>query len=190
MQAVIDGIAAVNWSGHLSTGWNWAQAQSATSYAFLLALPSSCKVATLHAAFVCTGHSTDYVAAPGFAPLRYAWGWILVGLFIGSALTTMVLAFTGLLRRQPTISTLATIAQMPQQRAVRPQAAPALRAPPGLPRAREQVMAWGNPQVRAREDVLAYLVAGGRPALEELATASGLTDSEFLLTAFGLQGQM
>lgn len=180
------------WGAHLTEAWTWTSAQAASGHAFVLQLPATCKLATVHAALVCAGQTPEYVVIPGFAPLSHSWGWLIVGVLVGILVTISVMSLSGCLRREPTIGALAAIALAPQPPAAR-AAAPALRAPPGLvpqlpplmPRARQEAFGWGSPQARAREDVLTYLTAGGAPALQELASASGVSDSEFLVNMFG-----
>ena len=67
------------------------------------------------------------------------------------------------MRKEPGIGALAAIAQ------VHP------RPPPGLP----------APRDRASDDIIAYLAAEGRPALAELAGATGMSETDFLLSVFG-----
>ena len=49
----------------------------------------------------------------------------------------------------------------------------------------------GPPQAppAGHQDILNYLVAGGRPALQEMAAATGMTESAFLDRVFGMTGQ-
>ena len=139
--------------------------QSNSGAAFMLSLPPSCKLAAVHAGLVCAGQTPEYAAIPGFAPLSYSWGWLVVGTILGSVLTSLLLSLAGLLRREPSITTLAAMAHPPTPH----------RPPPGLT----------SPRDRAREDVLTYVAGGGRPALTELSTASGMSEIDFLLTLLG-----
>ena len=172
MQAILAGVAATEWRQHITQAWGWAQAQSISGQAFVLSLPSSCKLAILHTGLVCTGQTPEYIAIPGFAPLSYSWGWLLVGVVIGSAMAVLILSLVGQLRREPTIGALAAVARAPLGL---PEGAPRHHGPPGLPAPRDQ----------ARDDILAFLAAGGRPALVELAAASGMSEGEFVLGLFG-----
>ena len=177
MQAVINGLGAINWLGHGAAAWNWAQAQATSGYAYVLALPATCNLAIVHAGMVCAGQTPVYVAIPGFAPLSYSWGWLLVGILVGSVMTLLVLALTGCLRREPTAGSLAAIAHMANQQAQAATQAPAHHGPPGL----------ALPHSRATQDILAYIVTNGQPALRELAAAAGRTEVEFLTTLLGHQ---
>ena len=173
--AVAAGLAGVNWGQHLGQAWQFAQQQSQSFVGFVSALPATCKLATMHAASICIGQVPEYWATPGFPPITLAWGWLLVGILIGSLLTMLILSMGGCLRREPTIGTLAAIAmaqaaQVPIQDAPRPQ-----QPPPGLP----------APRDRARDDIVAFLARDGRQALTELAAASGMTEVEFLHGMFG-----
>ena len=172
MQAVINAVTSIDWSNHIPNAWNWAQVQSASGYAFVLGLPSSCKLATVHAGLVCAGQIPQYVPVPGFAPLSFAWGWLLVGIIFGSMVTALMLSLGGCLRREPTIGALAAVAH-PQMPAAQPP-------PPGLapaPRMRRL------PQpAAARQDIFEFLAVGGGDALAELAAASGMTELDFLRT--------
>ena len=146
---------------------------AATGRAELLALPGTCKLAIIHTGLVCSGQSPEYVAIPGFAPLRYSWGWLLLGIFLGGVFSVLILSLIGCLRREPTIAALAAVAHAAPVRA--PDALPRLqRPPPGLP----------APRDRAREDIVAFLAQDGRGALTDLAAASGLSETDFLLTVF------
>ena len=77
MQAVLAGVAAVEWRQHITEAWGFARAQAQSGQAFVLALPSFCKLSVLHAGMMCTGQAPEYIAIPGFAPLSYTWGWLL-----------------------------------------------------------------------------------------------------------------
>ena len=99
---------------------------------------------------------------PGFAPLSISWGWLLVGAVAGSFITLMTLFAAGLLRREPTVSSLA------------------LMATPG---------ASVSQADQARNDVLAFIASEGRPALRQMAAANRLTEVEFLATVLGGNAQ-
>ena len=176
----IAGIAAIDWRGTITGVWGWASAHAATGYAFALGLPASWKMATIHTALVCSGQTPEYVSIPGFVPLSYSWGWLLVGTVLGAVITLLLLALTGRLRREPTVGALAAIAHAPPA-----QRAPPGLVPPGILRTRQEILGFGDPQNRAREDILAYLAAGGGPALQELAAAAGVSENQFLAAAFG-----
>ena len=90
MQALIAGAVAFNWSERATQAWGWAQAQATDGWALVLALPSSCKLATMHAGMVCLGQHPEYVATPGFAPLRHSWGWLLLGIVSGSVVSVLI----------------------------------------------------------------------------------------------------
>ena len=51
-----------------------------------MSLPSGCAQSMSHAALVCTGTRPIYFITPGFAPLELSWGWLFVGILIGSLL--------------------------------------------------------------------------------------------------------
>ena len=186
-------LPAVDWAQHLTTAWQFTQASSRAALAFLAALPGDCKLATLHAAAVCSGQAPSYTT-PGFGPFALAWGWMLVGMMIGAALMYIILAHPphpGWLHRQPSIAALAAMARARQAPPVQPvlpvlaQVAPRLsppvhgvlpqRPPPGLSAPRDQ----------ERDDIVAYLARDGREALADLADASGVTEADFLFNMFG-----
>ena len=73
-----------------ATAYTWGSAAASLassaashSYATAAALPTECKQAGVHAALVCAGHPPTYNLTPGF-------GWLLVGIAIGSAVTTII----------------------------------------------------------------------------------------------------
>ena len=158
MQALRAGIAAVDWSGHCVNVWHWAQEQSASAYAILLALPTSCTLAALHTGAVCTGRMPAYVATPGFAPLEYSWGWLLVGIVIGAVLTVLTLGLMGRIRREPTITQLGALMQ-----------------PLAIGSSTQLPM-----QAQARADALHYIAVAGQPALQELAEGARMTEAAFM----------
>ena len=124
--------------------------------AYLTALPRTCFMASAHAAMLCSGGNPEY-SLPGFAPLVYGWGWLLLGIIIGIVLTLLILYCGGCLKRDVPLATLAHIAVPP---------------PPGIAQPPAQ-------------EVLNYIASGGRPALRELAAATGTTEADFLQMVFG-----
>ena len=158
MQALRAGIAAVDWGGHCVNAWNWAQVQSASAYAILLALPTSCTLAALHTGGVCTGMMPVYVATPGFAPLSYSWGWLLVGIVTGAVLAVLTLVTMGRVRREPTITQLGALMQ--------PATTASLTQLPV--------------RAQARADALHYIAVAGQPALQELAEGARMTELAFM----------
>ena len=152
-------LAGVNWAQHAQTAWTWSKARGQTSLAYLTTLPRTCFLASAHAAWVCTGGEPEY-SLPGFAPFVYGWGWLLLGIATGVILTWLALYCTGYIRRDIPVSTLARIATP---------------TPPGL-----NLSPQAPPQ-----DVLNYLATGGRPALQDLASGTGMTEADFLLKVFG-----
>ena len=140
MGGVVGYLQGVQWSQHAIAGCAWVKAESARGLTFLSTLPRTCFLASAHAAMVCTGDPPEY-SAPGFAPLAVSWGWLVSGLLIGIVLTVLVLAWLGMLRREPNIGVLAQLA-----------------VPPGPP-------GFAMPQDRAREDIFRYIAAGGQPAI-------------------------
>ena len=93
---------------------------------------------------------------PGFAPIELGWGWMLVGIMIGLTMTLLVLFCCGKIRHTTNVN-LETLAQLLDERQ------------------------RGQQHRQAQDDVLRHLFAGGRPALEELARASGRTEAQFLM---------
>jgi len=87
---------------------------------------------------------------------------MLLGVGLGGVLTALVLIWMGQLKQVPSLGTLATL----MTSSVLPASA----------------------RERARHDVLAFIATGGRPALQELAAASGLTETEVLSAAAGATG--
>ena len=110
MQNLVAAVATVDWRTHLRAGWTWSTAQSASGWAFLQTLPRTCKLALTHTAAVCLGEAPEYLMTPGFAPLRISDGWLLKGAVAGSFITLVTLFAAGLLRREPTVSSLALMA--------------------------------------------------------------------------------
>ncbi len=100
---------------------------------------------------------------PGFAPISVSWGWLMVGMIIGVVMTLLILMLTGCLRRDINAAALARVAAAPP---VPAGGALATHQPP--------------------QEILQYITHGGRPALQELAGATGLTEAEFLQRVFGL----
>ena len=164
MAALVAALGAINLQPVVQVvnqAWGWARVQAGAGIVFLAALPRDCTRATTHAALVCSGQIPEYFMTPGFPPISLAWGWLFLGALLGAALSVLVLMWMGMLRREPGIAALAALAQP--------------GGPPGL------VM----PQDRARDDIVAYLLAGRGAALRELATAAGLTEVEFLHSVVG-----
>ena len=159
MQALVAGLTAVDWGTHLTAGWARARSSSSSAYAWAAALPQECRLAMTHTAMVCAGHNPQYYSVPGFGPLSLAWGWLLIGVVVGVAMAIMFMGLGGCLRREPAIGALALMANA--------------NAPPGLA------------NDRARQDVLNFIAAGGRPALQELAMATGMSEVDFLGAMLG-----
>ena len=150
-------LAGINWHQHITTAWNHAGAAAATMSAYLAALPRTCVLASAHAALVCRGEPPEY-STPGFGPLAVGWGWLLLGILLGAVFTV---AISSIMRKNVSLATLARIAGPP------PTLADQVEQPP--------------------QDVLSYIAAGGRPALQELSAATGLNESEFLHRVYGCQ---
>ena len=89
---------------------------------------------------------------PGFGPIELAWGWLMLGVLLGSTVTLLGLVGLGKLRQRATVDTLARLWDS------------------GRKEERRQ----------AQEDVLALLCEEGKPALERLAKASGRNEAQFL----------
>ena len=163
MAGILATFASVEWLELGRATWTWGRESSVSAGAFLAGLPRDCRLATMHAATICVGQEPQYYAIPGFGPIGAAWGWFLAGGAVGAVLTVLLMVLTGNLRREPSIATLAAAAQP---------------APPGLAATAHE---------QARQGVLTFLAAGGRPALRDLASATGLPEQDFVATLLGAQ---
>ena len=86
-------------------------------------------------------------------------GWLVLGTLLGIVLSLLFVHSTGRVRVNPTAAAvLPALANMAGQ------------------------------QQEPAEQILNYLVAGGRPALAELAAATGMTEAAFLQRVFGANG--
>ena len=103
MQALIAGVAAVDWRTVGTQTWTWTRAQATTVAAFLSGLPRDCQLAALHTSLVCAGHDPQYYDYPGFGPFSLAWGWMIVGALVGGTAMYMMLSFMGRLRQERTM---------------------------------------------------------------------------------------
>jgi len=105
------------------------------------------------------GGEPHYFSLPGFGPLAVGWGWLILEMFTGAAITLLALSLTGRLRKGIPIAALARIAA-----------------------------STGEDPAQNPQDVLNYLDVGGRPALQEMAAMTGMSEADFLQRAFGIQG--
>ena len=163
MAGILATLGTIDWVDLGRTAWTWGRESSTSAAAFLAGLPRDCRLATMHAATICVGQEPQYYAVPGFGPFGAAWGWFLAGGAVGAVVAVLLMMLTGNLRREPSIATLAA--------ASRP-------APPGLAATAHE---------QARQDVLTFLAAGGRPALRDLASATGLPEQDFVAALLGAQ---
>ena len=129
---------------------------------YLAALPRTCHVASAHEAMVCAGSPPEY-AMSGFGPFALGWGWMLIGMWVGVTTTLLVLLLTGHIRRDVSMATLARLAAP----------SPATQMPNQVP----------------LPDVLNYLAAGGRTALQDMSAAMGISETEVLQRALGVPRQ-
>ena len=104
------------WAGRALTAWTFLREQSRTGLALLLNLPTTCKLATIHAGYLCMGENMEYTVTPGFPPLSLSWGWLLVGILVGALLMLLGLLLFGMIRREPSIAALARM-QAPDNQA-------------------------------------------------------------------------
>ena len=132
-------LAGFDWRIALSSFGGWLRRASGSSLAFLSSLPRDCKLATAHAALICSGEDMQYHRTPGFGPIGISWGWLLLGFVLGGIIGVAVMVLLQ------------------------------WRGHGGI-----------SASERARLDVLSYLSSGGRPALRELASASGVSEDEFV----------
>ena len=151
-------VGGIDWLGRAGSAWNWGQHAATSAQALLVGLPRDCRLAAQHAAMLCLGQDPQYYTVPGFGPFVAAWGWFFAGIALGAALAVLFAALTGNLRREPAINTLAAVAN------------------PGAADAE-----------RARQEVLTFLASGGRPALRDLASATGMSEQDFIGTLLGAQ---
>ena len=159
MAHILAAAGGVNWIQGVQQAWGWVRAQSGAGIAFLAALPRDCQSASTHAALVCAGYVPEYFTTPGFPPLSLGWGWLLLGMFVGVVMTLLLLSMTDRLHRMPSLATLAHLAgngQMPN-----------------------------NQLEDARQDLLRY-VSTGRPALQRMASLSGMSEMELLRRAYAI----
>ena len=157
-------LSGLDWSQHSSDAWQFAQSSRRAAFAYLAALPRDCTLASLHASMVCLGTDVAYYTTPGFGPFSLAWGWALVGVMLGGLITFLMLSATGRMRREPTLATFASMTRT---------------GPP--------TVATTTAADQARQDLLDYIAIGGRPALQEIATSTGMNESEVLMNVFGVQ---
>jgi hypothetical protein len=152
-------LAGIDWVQHAGTAWNFAKASATAGLAFVAALPRTCQLASAHAALVRGGVEPQYYATPGFGPLEVGWGWLLLGMATGAVAMLLCLQLAGWVHREPTIAMLAQVANA------------------------QPANVYAN---QHHADVLRYVTAGGRPALQELAGATGMTEAQFLQRILGL----
>jgi len=170
-------LTAANWPQHLATAWHYTDRSARAAFVFLAALPTDCKLASMHATLLCMGEVPTYVT-PGFGPFSLAWGWVIVGMFVGAAVTYLILASMGMLRQRPLVVPLAM--NLPAAPAPVPVAQALLPVPPA-----PQFVA---PAGQERAELLDYIAHGGTEALRDLASSAGVGEAEFLVRAFGVQG--
>ena len=156
-------IVAINWRQHAGTAIAAAQGWLTDGFTFLSVLPRDCVMATAHATMVCTWSPPEYTI-PGFGPLAIGWGWLLLGAVQGAMLALLFMYWTG--RVRGVACAMPDVAQMVRQIPAAVQDAP---EPP--------------------QDVLAYLAAGGREALQDLAARANTTGTQLLQRVFGVQPQ-
>ena len=155
MAGVWTRLAAIDWSNHAGAAWTAAKLWTGDGFTYLATLPRTCVLATAHAAMVCAWEPPT-CTIPGFGPLAIAWGWLVLGVLLGVLLAILFMYCTGRVR-------------------VYPAAAAVLPALANL----------AAPQQQPAEQILDYILAGGRPALAELASATGMTEAVFLQRVFG-----
>ena len=153
-------LAGVNWAQHLNTGWQQAQQFSTVAFAYLAGLPRDCKLATLHAALVCSGENPSYVT-PGFGPFALAWGWMCIGMLLGAMLTYVTLSSLGVLRNRYIVIPPAPPLHTSGARAVSLAAVPSTAAQ------------------QARQELLEDIVAAGPSALRDMALEAGMGWTSF-----------
>ena len=161
MANVFAHFAGVNWGQQAAAVWGWARQEGGHGFAYLQGLPRQCLLASAHAAMVCIGEPPSY-GVPGFGPIVSNWGWLLMGLMLGATLALLLMYCTGYVRRELGGPALARLAPAP---------------------------ALGNGVNEAQAEVLQFLMAGGRPALQELARATGMTEAQFLERVLGVAPQ-
>ena len=110
MEALAAALAGVEWGNHAASVWGFLRGQADSGVGFLLSLPTTCKLATIHAGYICMGQDPSYFAIPGFPPITLSWGWLLVGMIIGAASMLTFLVMTGRVYRPPSLLTMAQIA--------------------------------------------------------------------------------
>ena len=132
-----------------------ASVASSAASVYLASLSRDCRLSWLHAVKVCVIDDTSEIIQGFAAPFVASWGWFLLGVLQGGLLTYLALHLCGKLRQPATITFLAQLDQQTN-------------------------LGTTQQQRQTREDVLAHLFAGGRPALEELSRAAGYSETAFL----------
>ena len=162
MAALLGPLAGIDFRGWCVSAYQVSHTASLSALTYLAALPKDCKLASLHAAMVCSWEEPAYYSVPGFGPFSLAWGWLLLGVGVGSALSALWMSWMGHLKLDPSVGTLAAL--------VTPAPVPEIT------------------RVRARNDVLNFIAAGGSSALQELAAASSMTEQALLTAVIGTSG--
>ena len=152
--------AGVNWADHAAGAWTWAKTASSDGVSYLQTLPRTCQVASAHAVMVCAGAAPNY-SPLGFGAFSVCWAWLLIGVVFGIVLTLLVTMLTGHFRKDVTATTLANFAARP-------------------------LVATGPRPIgaQASQDILCFILEEGQPALQELATATGMTEADFMQRMF------
>ena len=141
----------------------------------------------MHAGFVCMGQRPEYYSLPGFGPIGMSWGWMLFGAMLGASAMYIYMIRLGVMRRglQPPVATQPAATQLLPPARVTAQ--PLATQPPVPARVVAQPLTRANAVDQAREDLLEYIAVGGRPALQDLSAAVGMSEQDMLMRAFGLQ---
>ena len=93
MAWVVQLAAGIPWGRVWDAGvgaYSLASSAASHSYAAAAAMPTECKQATAHAGMVCAGYIPEYHLTPGFGPWPFGWGWLLVGIFLGILIASVV----------------------------------------------------------------------------------------------------
>eukprot|EP00959_Pyramimonas_sp_CCMP1952_P020458 431577-Pyramimonas_sp.AAC.1 len=101
MEWLLQRLGEVDWRAAGSTLWDWGSytAQGAGQWAAFAARDSTtylsqflrhCHLAAVHAMAVCNGEQPEYLSTPSFAPICISWGWLLLGLLLGTILAVSI----------------------------------------------------------------------------------------------------